>query len=356
MSKKDEPTMYSARPGVILSADVSKLSEGDDFKKKNKKEVSFSLSEESDSMNTSSLTNITNCSSTKHQYSGLSSITLNDGKVLPNPQACSSVLTNNTLYSDISKDSYDKKYDINRITHDQRPQSPNQMWYRQLQEEEARHLKDLLKKADDASSETSAESATSDSGRGGSEEDVNSNRGHPLSDSEDTKNLYPNDNRRGDKSNQNHNIHSNMLHSNFKQVVSGGDGYHRNISFSDDSVTANTTVDSSKSRNKLQKGEATPHKNLSDISKSAHSLTNTPYKTRVQRELNFVNGRTFDTLNEQSSYGLPYSIQDIDDTISESIATRDDDDKSTTTSGSYTINPDELCDQIDELFFKDVVV
>ncbi|KAJ8297858.1 hypothetical protein KUTeg_024389 [Tegillarca granosa] len=183
MSKKDEPTMYSARPGVILSADVSKLSEGDDFKKKNKKEVSFSLSEESDSMNTSSLTNITNCSSTKHQYSGLSSITLNDGKVLPNPQACSSVLTNNTLYSDISKDSYDKKYDINRITHDQRPQSPNQMWYRQLQEEEARHLKDLLKKADDASSETSAESATSDSGRGGSEEDVNSNRGHPLSDS-----------------------------------------------------------------------------------------------------------------------------------------------------------------------------
>lgn len=170
--------------------------------------------------------------------------------------------------------------------------------------------------------------------------------------SEDAKNLYPNDNRRGDKSH--HNKHSNMLHSNYKQRV--GDGYHRNISFSDDSVTANTTVDSSKSRHKLKTGEVTPHKNLSDISNSAHSNTNTPYKTRVQRELNFVNGRTFDTLNEQSSYGLPYSIQDIDDTISESIATRDDDDKSTTTSGSYTINPDELCDEIDELFFKDVVV
>jgi len=42
---------------------------------------------------------------------------------------------------------------------------------------------DLLRnKNDDAHSETSAESATSDSGRGGSEEDINSNKGHPLSD------------------------------------------------------------------------------------------------------------------------------------------------------------------------------
>ena len=39
-----------------------------------------------------------------------------------------------------------------------------------------------LKKPDDVNSEMSAESATSDSGRGGSEEDIHSNRGHPLSD------------------------------------------------------------------------------------------------------------------------------------------------------------------------------
>lgn len=48
---------------------------------------------------------------------------------------------------------------------------------------QANHIRDILKKGDDANSELSAESATSDSGRGGSEEDVNSNRGHPLSDS-----------------------------------------------------------------------------------------------------------------------------------------------------------------------------
>jgi hypothetical protein len=41
----------------------------------------------------------------------------------------------------------------------------------------------MLRKADDDDSEMSAESATSDSGRGGSEEDINSNRGNPMSDS-----------------------------------------------------------------------------------------------------------------------------------------------------------------------------
>lgn len=39
-----------------------------------------------------------------------------------------------------------------------------------------------LRKAGDDDSEMSAESATSDSGRGGSEEDINSNRGNPMSD------------------------------------------------------------------------------------------------------------------------------------------------------------------------------
>lgn len=47
-----------------------------------------------------------------------------------------------------------------------------------------------------------------------------------------------------------------------------------------------------------------------------------------------------------------------DDAYSESCNTtaRDDDD-ATTTSGSYTINPDDLCNEIDNLFFKsDTVV
>lgn len=41
----------------------------------------------------------------------------------------------------------------------------------------------MSRKADDNHSETSHDTTTSDSGRGGSEEDINSNRGHTLSDS-----------------------------------------------------------------------------------------------------------------------------------------------------------------------------
>lgn len=48
----------------------------------------------------------------------------------------------------------------------------------------------------------------------------------------------------------------------------------------------------------------------------------------------------------------------FDDTLSESCATTNrDDDDATTTSGSYTVNADELCDDIDDMFFKpDTVV
>lgn len=41
---------------------------------------------------------------------------------------------------------------------------------------------EILKKHDDANSESSGETGTSDSGRGGSEEDINSNKAHTMSD------------------------------------------------------------------------------------------------------------------------------------------------------------------------------
>lgn len=44
----------------------------------------------------------------------------------------------------------------------------------------------MMKRADDTHSETSHETTTSDSGRGGSDEDINSNRGHALSDTGNT--------------------------------------------------------------------------------------------------------------------------------------------------------------------------
>lgn len=62
--------------------------------------------------------------------------------------------------------------------------------------------------------------------------------------------------------------------------------------------------------------------------------------------------------NNQRTNHLHSLTPTYDDTLSESCATtnRDDDDV-TTTSGSYTVNADELCSEIDELFFKsDTVV
>lgn len=114
--------------------------------------------------------------------------------------------------------------------------------------------------------------------------------------------------------------------------------YPRNISFSDDSVTANTTVAS-----------------YNQVLPCSPSLKyETPLK---QHELFTISG-----ICERDTYldtqittpGLPYSVEDIE-TMSE-MATTCRDDASTTTSGSYTINPDELCNEIDELFFKDVIV
>ena len=59
----------------------------------------------------------------------------------------------------------------------------------------------------------------------------------------------------------------------------------------------------------------------------------------------------------QSSLGQAYSMADVDSVLGQSAAgPLDDEDRTTTTSGSYTINADDLCHEIDNLFFNDVVV
>lgn len=342
----------TAKIHETMSTDSSNNSD-DPLKKKNKKEVSFSLSDETDSMNTSTLTNLTTFSTFKNPPS-----TLDGSKSIEKPQASSSLLTTSNLQAsddsydkkyDLSNDSYDKKYDISRYysPNHLHPPSPETIWLQQLKQEEANHIRDMLKKGEDAGSEMSAESATSDSGRGGSEEDVHSNRGHAFSDNEEPRQNIQSDLKSSDFSRQNSSRHSNALHSNYQDIpgkaAPPGDSYHRNISFSDDSVNANTTVDSCKHPSKLR--GASPHKNLSSFSQYGGS-----------RFLDHSSRSQLDTLNEGSMFGLKYSLADIDDTISESVATRDDDGDSTTTSGSYTINPDELRNEIDNLFFNDVIV
>ena len=153
---------------------------------------------------------------------------------------------------------------------------------------------------------------------------------------------------------------SNVLHSNYpgKAISVVNESYPRNISFSDDSVTANTTVDNSaknRTRNKSSES-AISRKNVSPFTNSSYT---TPKRTHNHQEMYYNDGQShLETLNEatQDTFGLRYSLHDIDDTVSESVITRDDDANSTTTSGSYTINPDELVHEIDNLFFNDVIV
>ncbi|PVD34423.1 hypothetical protein C0Q70_05696 [Pomacea canaliculata] len=62
-------------------------------------------------------------------------------------------------------------------------------------------------------------------------------------------------------------------------------------------------------------------------------------------------------LTVQSSLGASYSLADVDDVLAETTAVPvDEEDRTTTTSGSYTINADDLCNEIEHLFFNDVVV
>ena len=115
------------------------------------------------------------------------------------------------------------------------------------------------------------------------------------------------------------------------------DSYPRNISFSDDSVTANTTVASSR---------------FPGFSPKTSTFYQTPKR---QHEVFTISGRNKNMFLEShmTTPGMAYSVGDID-TMSEMATCRDD--ASTTTSGSYTINPDDLCNEIDDLFFRDVIV
>jgi len=82
--------------------------------------------------------------------------------------------------------------------------------------------------------------------------------------------------------------------------------------------------------------------------------------------------RVFQNTNgsQQSTMGEAYSLGDVCEVLgdasradgsvlggqSDVTGTNYDDDNTTTTSGSYTINAEDLCQEIDQLFFKDIVV
>lgn len=337
--KISENRFYDTAPKVdesmSASSSVSKDSDTELLKKRAKKEVSFSIDEEfSDPANNSTLTNVTSFSTVKPPYLSM------DYKSSEDTQS-SSWLCNNTISSDMNKtDMYSEK-ELSSLTHSQLQNAlhhiaggnSDRLWLQPVREE-SKHM--MLKRADDTHSQTSHDTTTSDSGRGGSEEDIHSNRGHPLSDTEDAKQYHYNYSNR-----HSHRSGLEKMMPRRPPPPIPTDSYPRNISFSDDSVTANTTV-------------ASYNKHMPSSPVSSSTMYKTPLK---QHELFTISGMSArDTFLEtqMTTPGMPYSVGDIE-TMSE-MATTCRDDASTTTSGSYTINPDDLCNEIDELFFKDVIV
>ncbi|RUS77608.1 hypothetical protein EGW08_014629 [Elysia chlorotica] len=80
-----------------------------------------------------------------------------------------------------------------------------------------------------------------------------------------------------------------------------------------------------------------------------------PHSVSAQHRANLS---TIEQSSASSSQGEPYSLSDMK-AVLDAASTVDkprDDDNTTTTSGSYTINADDLCQEIDQLFFKDIVV
>jgi len=338
--KINENRFYDAPPRVDESmsatSSVSKDSDTELLKKRAKKEVSFSIDESySDPGNNSTLTNVTSFSTVKPSYLSM------DFKS-PEDTQSTTWLCNNTMSSDMSKlDMYSEK-ELSSLTHSQLQNAlhhiaganSDRLWLQPVREEESKHM--MMKRADDTHSETSHETTTSDSGRGGSEEDIHSNRGHPLSDTEEGKQYNYNYSNRHRQRSRNDKV---MPRRPPPPIPT--DSFPRNISFSDDSVTANTTV-------------ASYNKILPPSPVSSSTMYKTPLK---QQELFTISGNCArDTFLEtqMTTPGMAYSVGDIE-TMSE-MATTCRDDASTTTSGSYTINPDDLCNEIDELFFKDVIV
>ncbi|KAK6172428.1 hypothetical protein SNE40_016079 [Patella caerulea] len=327
-----------------LKSSDSEDNEIEKLKQKIKRDLSFSVNDSEPNFDSSSFTNVT--SFTTFTGKNLTSYSSIEQKMLENPQACSSVLSNNTLSPDGNKKNRhypDKRREINRLSSDHlRP-------YRGHWLQDQKH-QGMSKISEDLTSEISGSTETSerDSGRGGSEEDI-----HPHSDSDDTKPVTSPSN--GENSFHHDettpeivNVSSNSLHS------PTDTHYQRNISFSDDSVTANTTVDN---QQRLRR-------NFSEscFMATPQNVTPIPHdRMRSLRRCAVTESALMGTFTDytHSTLGMAYSIGDID--LTGTIAANEStvitmapeaDQTNNTTSYDHTINAEELCNEIDQLFFN----
>ena len=87
-----------------------------------------------------------------------------------------------------------------------------------------------------------------------------------------------------------------------------------------------------------------PHQNQQFI-----DIPRVPFQSQGGRGEPFQTDSNLQRVNRNVNLTRSY-----EDTLSDScVSPRDDDDRATTTSGSYTINPDDIQNEIDELFFRD---
>ncbi|XP_041357970.1 protocadherin-9-like isoform X2 [Gigantopelta aegis] len=156
---------------------VSKDSNGNDgLSKKNRKEVSFSLEDDKDTHNSSNSSGHASMSTfgsggAEHSVKNSNGV----GLVIGNSSAVA-VSSQNDINSPQAVTNSHTSIPVHNI-----PLHPptDKHWIQNINQEEAKHLMELLKKPDDVISESSGETGTSDSGRGGSDDDINNSR--PIS-------------------------------------------------------------------------------------------------------------------------------------------------------------------------------
>ncbi|XP_067663747.1 protocadherin-1-like isoform X1 [Haliotis asinina] len=342
MIKTDEDktlTAISNRDSFLVIAKDS--NENDDTKlKRNKKEVSFTFEDDRDIHNMSNSSGHASMSTfgvpapTEHSQSNSQEVNL---MMTPIP---SLVEKQNNMNSPGAHEPSNIPVQNNiPVT----PHPTDKTWIQNMNESEARHLMEILKKPDDIMSETSGETGTSDSGRGGSDEDINSNRS-ATHDIDDPRILHPahfigadrfarfNDGRTSELSRSSHrngsrgHVVSPMPSGTGKRIREESLKYGRSHDLPQSYTASPCHFEHFPSHNKT---------------KDSHKLQNDGYH---RMDLSSFPPRQTDFYSSGSWRA-------------DSMSYRDDDDR-TTTSGSYTINPDELRHDIDEVFYteQDIVV
>ncbi|XP_064636438.1 protocadherin-1-like isoform X2 [Lineus longissimus] len=321
-----------------------------DEEKPPKKEVSFSMETEEMAENSN---NQSTFLTMKTQPNSWNSNSINP-KMLEQPRACSSLIHGGTpetqykVMNDLSSQTGQSTFGKGKPMQHYPVQTPDAP-----QGEQTKQLMDLLKQCD-TDSELS-QTSNADSGRGGSDEDINSK-------TQDISVIMPPPP-----------VTEIPARSSYRAP-----GYqeHRNIVRHPQDYSMNNSQDSVVD-NRVADNNFSPRNN---ISFSSFKISNTPVNAnhvkRAENDYRYNSPKHGDyTPEKDSRYRTPktsfrtatpgspgnnYSCADMNTVLNENAGSplRDygNTSTSTTNSGSSNVDPEELCNEIDNLFFRDMVV